>query len=183
MNRTHLQWTGLMVAALGLGAQPAQSAPLGFDGATLGMSLADWKTLTPPADAGVDAQPVCTPQPTPGQVACAYDSEVGHETLPLQLRLDDRYRARNVAYVFTSGRLTEIRFSTSVDAYSDVVAMLTTRYGPPSRTQRDTIKSEVGRLQRVRQVWRTPAGVVSLADPAPTPTALTVRMDAAGAAG
>ncbi|HEY1751974.1 MAG TPA: hypothetical protein VGG29_11965 [Caulobacteraceae bacterium] len=184
MIDTRLRWAVPVIAMLGLAAQaPAPAAPLGFAGATLGMSLADWKAQPPPADAGPGAEAVCTPQPAAGQVSCGYDSEVGRTALPRALRLDKRYLARGVAYMFNDGRLTEIRFQSSVDAYNDVMAMLTKRYGPPSHTARDSLKSSIGRLQRVHQVWRTPDGVVTLADPAPTPAALTVRLEAAGASG
>jgi hypothetical protein len=177
------------MAALGAG-RAAEPAPLSFDGAKLGMAISDWKSLAPPPGVGPDAGPVCTPvnqvvkpngqalaaalRPTDLQ-ACGYDARFGHVVLPHSIRLDQRYRATGVRYLFEHGRLGEIDFTASIDAYNDVMAMLDRAYGPPSLTTRDWTRTSMGRVPRVRQTWRTAAGAVILVDPSADPVQLRVQ--------
>jgi hypothetical protein len=183
------------VAVALVGPSPAQTeAPVAFDGAALGMSINDWKSLPLPAGVGPDATPACAPvttaKPIPGrplaamtqrvnEQACAYDARFGHDILPHSIQLDARYRATGLRYLFVAGRLSEIDFSASVDAYSDVMAMLDSGFGTPSRTVRDSVRTSVGLFPRVHQTWRTPGGDVDLVDPGPDPVALSVRFTAA----
>jgi len=188
---------GAVLVASGLTAgagRAAQATPLSFDGATLGMAISDWKSLRPPPGVGADAGPLCAPvaqvtnpthhalavtlRPTDAQV-CGYDAQFGHDVLPHSIRLDQRYRATHVRYWFVAGHLREIDFAASIDAYSDVMTMLTHEYGPPTRTIRDWTRTSMGPVPRVRQIWRTAAGTVTLVDPAPDPVQLEVRFGAA----
>ena len=180
-----------MMTASAATAEPAA----GFDGATLGMSISDWKALSPPAGVGPDAAPTCVPVTGTGQLpgrplsaisrptdeeACAYDSRFGRDVLPHSIQLDARYRASGLRYLFVAGRLDEIDFDASVDAYSDVMAMLKQDFGAPTRTVRDSVRTSMGPFPRVRQTWRTPGGDISLVDPALDPVQLSVRFVAAG---
>ena len=179
-----------MTAGAGMAGEPMA---LSFDGATLGMSIADWKSLAPPAGVGLDAAPICASVtqareppsraiaaslPPADTQACGYDARIGHDLLPRTVPLDQRYRATGVRYLFVGGRLEEIDLAASIDAFNDVMAMLEQKYGPPTQTARDWTHTSMGRVARVRQTWRTAAGVVTLVDPAADPVQLTVRFGA-----
>jgi hypothetical protein len=195
-SKTAVLGAVVVAAVVAAGAvRSAEPAPLSFDGATLGMAISDWKSLPPPPGVGPDAGPMCAPltqvtnpsghalaaalRPTDAQ-ACGYDARFGHDVLPRSIQLDQRYRATGVRYLFVGGRLSEIDFSASIDAYNDVMAMLTQEYGPPTLTTRDSSRTSLGRFPSLRQTWRTPAGVVTLVDPAADPVQITVRFAGPG---
>lgn len=179
-------------------APPAVSTqvatPLSFDGAELGMTVAAWKALPPPPGIGQSAAPDCGPAvaaalrdeptgvaPSGGGTTCAYDARYGNDVLLRSARLDDRYRIEGLRYRFADGRLAEVAYTASIDAYDDITARLTRKYGPPVQTIRDMLKTTAGRFRRVRQTWRTPSGVVRLDDPTADPLRLGVRIESGGA--
>jgi hypothetical protein len=181
-------------------AQPRPPAPqhmagaLAFDGAALGMTIGAWRSLSPPPGVGPSAAADCGPGvvaalrldriPAPAAASayttCAYDARFGDDVLLHSVKLDDRFRIDDLRYRFASGRLSEIDFTASVDAYNDIVARLTHDYGQPAATVRDLLRTPSGRFARVRQTWRTPAGVVSLVDPTSDPLRLSVRIAGVG---
>jgi hypothetical protein len=143
------------------------------------MSLADWRTMPPPAalDKGVIAAcsndpggPAATLKPTPeeqraGVVVCGYVSRVGRFSFPQPFALQGRFRTTDVRYDFQNSSLTKIECDASVDAYDALVAKLKGQYGAASRLVRDHVTTELGELPRVTQTWVTPRGVVELKDP------------------
>jgi hypothetical protein len=177
-----------------LASAPA-GAPLSFDGAQLGMTVAAWKSLPPPPGVGPNAAPDCGPgivdalraqqvkavQPGAGQATCAYDARFGSQVLLHSAKLDDRYRIDDLRYRFSGGRLGEVDFTASIDAYNDIVDRLSRDYGAPTATLRDEVRTPAGSFARVRQTWRTAAGVVSLTDPTDDPLRLSVRIADTGA--
>jgi hypothetical protein len=181
----------LVMAATADAAEAGQ--PIGFAGASLGMSMDDWKALTPPPGVGSDAAPVCTPFASAGSSSagarpaswsngetesCDYGARFGRDVLPHSIQLDPRYRATGLRYLFVAGRMHEIDFNASVDAYDDVVAMLEKNFGAPTLTVRDKVRTSIGFFPRVRQTWRTSGGNVSLIDPGADPVQLSVRFTA-----
>lgn len=191
---------------IGAAAQLAQTAPaptarsaqpLSFDGAALGMSVAAWKALPPPPGMATTAAADCgqgiaaalrqariaAATPAPGHATCAYDERFGADVLLDSARLDGRYRIRDLRYRFAGDRLAEIDYTASIDAYDDIVARLSGKYGSPATTVRDVMRTPAGRFPRVRQTWRTGSGVVSLDDPTDNPLRLGVRMASASGGG
>jgi len=178
---------------------PAQTAPpagtLSFDGAALGMTIGAWKSLSPPPGVGPSAAADCEPgivaalresrivaaTPGPGHATCAYAARFGDDVLLHSARLDDRYRIDGLRYQFTRGRLSEVDFTASVDAYNDIVMKLTHDYGAPTATERSITRAAGRRLPQVRQTWRAQGGVVTLTDPTDNPLRLSVRIAASGA--
>lgn len=169
----------------------AQPSPLAFKGAALGTTLEAWRTLAPPAGAGPTARPVCSNEPriariannplsaanaTSGVVDCSYASVFGDYVLPHSVQFDPRFRARNLRYVFRGGKLTEIRFEVSADAYDDVIAWAKARFGPTSDVVRDSVRTAGGLLPRVRNTWRTAAGDIIVTDPDEGRTTLSVEL-------
>ena len=168
----------------------AQSAgPLSFDGAHLGMTLGEWRALAPPPGVGPTAAADCGPgivaalrearvttTASTGQTVCAYDARFGDDVLLHSAKLDDHYRIDALRYRFTDGRLSEVDFTASVDAYNDIVARLTHDYGQPTSTVRDFTRIADGRFAEVRQTWRADGGVVTLTDPTSNPLRLSVRI-------
>lgn len=165
----------------------AASLPLG--GATFGMTIDAWKALPPPPSAGPTAVPACWNNEAqvsiPGYrlsaedrrtdlTTCAYVSRFGDVVLPHSVRLDASFRADGLRFIFDKGRLTDVEFRASIDAYSDVMALITRRFGPSTRTARDTVKTSAGRELRLRQTWRVNGGEIVLVDPSPNPTELGV---------
>ena len=182
----------LLVGAASLAPAISSAAtPLSFKGAQMGMTVGEWRSLAPPEGAGPDAVPACSNDPrveavganplsatvaASGVVTCSYVSQFGRTVLTHSVKLDDRYRASEVKYLFDQGRLSEIRFSAPIDAFNDVMAMLKRECGPPTLTQRDQIRTPDGRLARVTQTWRIPGGAIELVDPAGGLTQLEVSL-------
>jgi hypothetical protein len=169
----------------------AAAAPLAFGGATIGMSLSAWRALAPPDGVDPTARPACSsdtrvvaagssalsPALLPGgEVACAYASVYGRTVLISAAPLAGRYVADDLRFVFAEGRLDEIDFRTSVDAYNVVEAQLSARYGPPTATTRVWAQTAIGRLARVQQTWSASGGTVTLTDPAKPLSDLQVRL-------
>lgn len=159
--------------------------PLAFQGARLGLTEAQWKALPPPAGLDSDARPACAGEPAavglrplkgepPGALVCGYVSKT--DLRPDSLPLFGAFRARNARYVFVSGHLIEVEFTTSADAYVDLSARFKKRYGPPSETIRDSFQSRIGSVERVRQTWRTHGGEIEIVDPTPRLDDLAVRL-------
>jgi hypothetical protein len=180
------------------GPAPVRStaaAPLSFEGAVLGMTLGAWKSLSPPPGVGPTAAADCGPgvvaalranriaaaTPDAGEATCAYDARFGDAVLLHSAKLDDHDRIEALRYRFTDGRLSEIDFTASVDAYNDIVARLTHDYGPPSRTDRGSVRTSVRRFAQVQKTWSAAGGVVTLTDPTDNPLRLSVRIAGASA--
>jgi hypothetical protein len=179
----------MLVGVVGLAAALSAAAPakgatspfVTLNAARLGMSLQAWRAL-PPAGAAPGAPPSCAAQPSARIVTCTYASKVGRYVLPNAVPLDRTYQATDIRYVFDGGRLSEVAFRSSVDAYNDLTAVLDKDYGPPTRTAQDQVRSEIGPLRRVRQAWTTPTAQVLLVDPSADPTKLGVTILLKGAA-
>ncbi len=180
-----------------VGPTPCSATALSFIGARLGMSLAAWRSLAPPEGAGPDALPSCSagagtganahiPSNTTlragGMVTCAYVDRVGDVALPSSFSLDAAYRADNLQFMFDDGRLFEIQFDVSIDAFNAVMSILKHQYGPPTATNRDQVRSPDSRLARVTQIWRTAGGTIMLVDPSDRLTQLEVSLTDIGRA-
>lgn len=187
---------GVALAVGGAQADDFGAASLPLEGATFGMSTGAWRAPPVPASAGPTAVPMCwthqQPVSVPGYTlsaedkrtdltTCAYLSRFGSYVLPHSVRLDSRFSATGLRFLFVRDRLSEVEFRTSVDAYNDVMALLTKRFGPPTRTDRDTIVTELGRTPRVRQLWQVRGGKIELVDPSADLTRLGVVLQLAPA--
>lgn len=163
---------------LAAAAAAAPSQPLEFQGVALGTPLQAWlqRPLDDPGRPGLRA--VC--RRSAGAAAatvCRYVGRYGAVTVGESFPLAGRYRARDVAYRFVGGRLAEVDFSTSADAFNLMMARLKQRYGQPAQVVRGTASYGHGvRLPRVRVVWRLPAGEVELTDPSADPGRMAVRL-------
>jgi hypothetical protein len=181
---------GLAIAAALISVN-ACATPLSLKGAELGMTLTEWRSLAPPEGVGPDAIPACSDDPriatlahnplsaalqARGTVTCAYLDLLGHTALPNSIHLGGAYRASDLQYLFVRGRLGEIRFKASIDAYSVVTAMLEQQFGPPNQSMRDQVRTADGPFARVVQTWRSPSGEIVLADPSDEATQLQVSM-------
>ncbi len=169
----------MAVAATPLAAIAAQplpvrfsDRPMGFDGAWLGMSLAQWRAIPPPPQARSRCQAAAG-----GAASCDYDTRYGTVVLPAAYDLAGAYLARDPHYLFRSGALAEIRFRTSIDAYDPVTAMLTRRFGPATRLVRSQGPTPYGFIQhKVVATWTRPDGVVTLTDPSGRPDQMEIRL-------
>jgi hypothetical protein len=164
---------------------------LRVNGAMLGMSLQAWKNLPPPSGPESRAEPLCSDDMATKQLAalsasggerdptamvCVYASRYGSYVLPQSLPLTSRYRKREPRFLFVDGQLKEIRYLTSPDAFSALVAQMDAAYGPAISTLRDTQASTAGQRFSVRKRWRTASGTVEIVDPAPDRAHLLVRV-------
>lgn len=172
-----------------------RAQPIAFKGSTLGMTLQDWRAVPIPLGAGPAPERACSNEHRiakipafhlsaievkTGVIACTYVSRFGHQVLAHSIDLDPSFRASNLAFVFTHNRLSEIRFKASIDARSDIIALLTKSYGPPTRTTHNSSWMPWGLIHRVRQSWTTPTGIIMLEDPSDQLTLLSVRMATTG---
>jgi hypothetical protein len=190
----------IAIAAAGA-AQASQATPadapagvVGFMGARLGMGLDDWKALAYPGRNPAQVQAQCADEPAaattikggrhaaaaPASVAprlvCTYTSRLGGVALPLSIPLAGSFLVRQPQYDFVGGRLSKIEFHTSIDAFNDLTARFTSRYGPAGQTLRDDVTLSDGLdLPRVRKIWRLPGGSVEIIDPSARPTQLAVQ--------
>jgi hypothetical protein len=132
----------------------------GLDRAELGMSMADWRALSPDnaqapcaASSGDPCVTVCEPAPGTGDVS-----------------------ERNRKAVFVNGVLVGLAFSTSIDSFDGVMARLDKTFGKPAQVVRDTIQLSDGLvLPRVRMTWTNGLATIRLTDPQPPGGLLNVR--------
>ena len=82
--------------------------------------------------------------------------------------IDGGFYARRTRYVFRDGRLSEIGFMTSPNAFDAVVARIDAQIGPAQQTRRDTVRVFGRTLPRVRMRSSGSAGAVTLVNPAAT---------------
>jgi hypothetical protein len=172
-----------------LSARPASVPMVG--GAYLGMSIAAWKALPRPQTMSPRAVPSCSGADREGGVGavrdlvakprgpiiCSYQARYGAVSLPQALRLTPKYLARDPHYTFTGGRLSTIRFITSVDAFDALVAQFTQAYGSPQQTLRGSISfGRAVRFPRVQQVWRVGDQILQIKDPVGRPDRLEVEL-------
>ena len=94
--------------------------------------------------------------------------------------LDAHYRASDLRYLFVRGRLTQVQFKASIDAYNDVTTMLEHQYGPPTRTTQEQAHGPDGRFARVIETWWSPLGQIVLTDPSDQRTELQVSLSSCG---
>jgi hypothetical protein len=176
-------------------AQASDPAPLAFKGARIGMSLQEWQAVPIPPGAGNAPERQCSDEyrvakiagvalgaaeVKRGVVACTYVQRFGHDILPESIDMDPGFEAQNLTYLFARGRLFEIRFNASVDAYPHLKAKLSKRFGKPVQTAVGPVGASSHNIQPRRQTWRTIAGSVTLEDPSSSmPTLLSVRYTAA----
>ncbi|HEY1928534.1 MAG TPA: hypothetical protein VGG92_13790 [Caulobacteraceae bacterium] len=169
------------------------AVPLSFEAVELGTSEATWRALKPPQPIPVHAWRACSDDRDAkadglelaglpkGAVVCGYVDVYGGTRLPVPFQWDGGYRLDHLRYVFEGGRLSEIRALIANDAFDDLVAQFKAAYGPPTRTVRDTMASEVGPLPRVVETWTTSQGLAEIVDPAGPPDRLSVRIAASRA--
>jgi len=206
MNRLSIPATAALLLIMGAAAQATTApavqrrpggglaVPAALSAARLGMSLGEWKALPFPGAPDARVQPVCSNDPGAGRgdflalsasdrragaVVCGYAARYGTFALSEALPLDQRYLATRVRYVFVGGRLAQIRYRASRDAFDDLIAILKSAYGPPRATQRDTMKTSMGRLDRVQMTWSAPTSRAVLTDPADSALDIGVQVSAA----
>jgi hypothetical protein len=139
----------LTLAAPPAAAMPAQPVRYGFAGAAMGLSLQDWRRVRPDA--------ACAPPAGPhAAVRCMIaDQPIGGGFL-----------ARDLTYVFVGGQLAQIRFHTSIDGFSNLVARLKRDYGDPADIRRDSVKLYGVSLPHVEFRWRNGRSTIDFSDPA-----------------
>lgn len=183
---------GLLAAAVVASPAPASIPgapapdPFMMNGVRLGISLEAWRALPRPVDAQgqvvADCQPHAGAAPSAPRLQssermeCRYVGKYGAYELPASFPLRGRYRIRQPVFEFVGGRLAAIRFRTSTDAFSQLMATLRSNYGPPQRVERDTVRVEGVALPRVAARWARDGQIVSLTDPSSSPDQLEVRM-------
>ena len=168
-----------LLAAGAAGAAPNPSGPFDFTGARLGAGLDQWRSQPFPGRTDPRVRPVCSTdagagaaglKPTAsdlkaGAVVCGWFARYGAYLLPEGLRPAPDRRPVQVRYVFVGGRLAQIRYHASKDAFDKMTARFKAAYGQPHAVVRDSIPTELGRMDRVRMSWSSPSGSVTLTDP------------------
>lgn len=187
-----------LLAAGAASAAPAGGGPFAFTGAHLGMSLDSWRAMPFPGQKDPRAAPACSGDPglgaeaelapTPAQrragaVVCGYIARFGRYTLPQGIRPGPGRAPVMVRYVFVDGRLSQIRYQASGDAFDKVTARLQAAYGPPHAVLRDEMKTEIGDIDRVHMTWTSPSGSTVLTDPSDAHLDLAVVLSGPGPQG
>lgn len=99
------------------------------------------------------------------------------------LPLGGGYFARDLTYRFLGGRLAQIRFSSSIDAFSWVTARLKKDDGQPSAIRRDTAHVQGVDLPHVLMTWKNGRSTIALSDPVQSISQLDVSITRDTAAG
>ena len=195
-TRLSLAVLGVAIALFqgGLDSAPAAD-PLALPGIQLGMPLAAWKALPIPDAASKRIEPVCTDRAVggtsgllppaadlrAGEIVCGCVGRSGRFTLPETFALGPRIHARRLRFTFLKGRLASVEYRVPADNFDDVTARLAAQYGPAVRVSRDSVKTEIGALPRVREIWRTPQESIDLTDPVQPYSDMSIRFTAAPA--
>ena len=148
-------------------ASPADAVVhYGFAGASLGLDLQAWRMKRPDA--------MCAPSGGKSEaIVCSVaDQAIG-----------GGYRARRLAFVFLDGRLAQIRFRSSIDGFSNVVATLKQDFGAPTVIRRDSVSLDGTNWPHVAFSWKNGRSTIQLTDPVAPGNRLSVTMtlDAAAA--
>jgi hypothetical protein len=146
-------------------APPTQTHPVrfGFAGVMIGADLEDLHRIRPRATC-MDKTPVLMDCLAPDQP------------------LGGGYFARDLTYRFANGRLAEIRFHSSIDAFAFVVAKMKHDFGVPADIRRDDIRLDGRAFPHVAFAWRNGRSTIRMSDPAtPGQLEVAITMDAAGA--
>jgi hypothetical protein len=172
-----------------MGAAPAGFLPESFHGARLGMTIEEWRSLTPPAGLEPDTLPACSDklrtastggdrlgatEAASGVTTCTYSTRFGAHVLPHTAALESGETISDLEFLFSRGRLAEIRFEAPVAAYDALSGQLSGQYGQPE-LQALPAPAQAAAGQRVAATWRTGEGTVRLVNPAADPTKLSFR--------
>lgn len=183
MTAFHSACAALALVASAAMASAAPRPALGFEGARLGMTLKDWRAVPAAPGTGPDAIPICSNEDkavripgyplsvheaATGVVVCGYKARFGHQVLNHSVNIGGSFTAQGVAYVFRRGRLDQIRFTASTDAYDDIRNM----FG----LKRSSNGAGIGPqgVKRTR-TWRLRSGEVKIGR-GQNPTELTVDL-------
>lgn len=92
------------------------------------------------------------------------------------------YAARDLTYRFLGGRLAQIRFRASIDAFSWVTARLKADDGQPSVIKRDIAVFGQYSRPHVLMTWKNGRSTIALSDPVePAELSVSITRDAAAA--
>lgn len=139
-------------------AAPAAAQPFGLADIRIGMDLASFKSRPKVG---------CAPGKAQGVTVCSAPDRA----------LGGGYFARDLTYCFVDGRLAQIRFRSSIDAFSWVTAQLKKDDGQPSAIKRDTAVFNSGvRLPHVLMTWKNGRSTITLNDPVQSLTQLSVSI-------
>lgn len=181
--------TPTLIAALVAGALAAPGPPINqhlfgtrpgpnlrFVDAEMGMTLAQWKALPPLSGLASQSEAECGAGPS-GGVVCDNTTHYGKVSLAQSARINRNYLAEDPRYTFVNGRLVEIEFHASIDAFNAIMSAIESPYGPATETDRDVGPTYDGvRLPRVRKIWRLAPGSIEVIDPSSRPDELAVRL-------
>lgn len=173
-----------------------QAEPVYYDfkGARLGMPVAQWKALEPPAAPAVyvskydgplivwcsnsvhpDGKPVSETfflnpvEKSLGIVACSYGRMsriVGTSFFsPASIKIG-QFAASNVEYKFLNGLLYQIDITGHKNLLSDVMDGLTAKFGPPTTEINDTTQNKAGAsFPHTVQTWINPVATIRVETP------------------
>jgi hypothetical protein len=142
------------------------------------MSLDQWRSEPFPG-AGIAVRPVCSDQGADAQrlgLQATASGDAASEIVSTYaftavdgsrdpVPITGGFYARQARYVFRAGRLSEISFTTSPDAFRAMTARIDAQLGQPHETVRDMAHVRGVSFPRVRMHWSGPAGTVTLVDP------------------
>jgi hypothetical protein len=173
-------------AAATPGTSPAPESKLTFNGAHLGMTLEQWKSLPISGGNSSHVELVCTDDlgrnPKSGQasgagaVVCSRVVRYRGTALMQSIPFLSSYRARSPKYYFADGRLSKIDFLVSVDAFNTLDAMFTKKLDVQPATDRIVDKYSDGvKFDRVERIWALPDIKVKIVDPSDIPSQIQVQ--------
>jgi len=144
-------------------APQISQARYGFAGMAIGANLSDLHSIRPKA--------TCVRRKSEIEDCTAPDQPIG-----------GGYLARDLTYRFVGGRLAQIRFHSSIDAFAFVVARLKHDFGEPSDIHRNDVSLDGRVFPHVAFVWRNGRSTTRMSDPNTAgQLAVEITLDAAKA--
>jgi hypothetical protein len=148
------------------------------------MSLADWKSLTPPVKPdGVSYTPVCDTDSTATEhdllqygstrlekaahvLTCGYYG-IGSYNIWVQASVPiGELSASAIYYKFLDGKLYAIEVNGNIDLLTDVLEGLTAKWGQPSSVVHDTTQNKAGAIfPHTVQTWKNPVALIRVEAP------------------
>jgi len=158
-------------------ATSATGQTFDFRGARLGMTVEEWKSLTPPEQLFRKAEPTCSSESgqswvtltetekKAGIVECAYT----YPFLGIRARTGQKVGDAEITgatYYFFKNRLYQIELIATEDALRPIRKGLTSKYGPPAFEDTGSIQNRAGAtFPQIKLGWARPGELIAVSAP------------------
>jgi hypothetical protein len=155
---------------------PVPSVPFAFKGSALGDKLDEWRGKAPPAQGSADLVPLCLGDEGAPKIDRRSSAQVAAGVVQCGYTKHERYNGWNggsigefeytaADHFFLGGRLYRIEVVAVRDAETEIVRLLSAKYGAP-KVENATGSNGLGAAIAVsRYVWSSKTGTMTLTSP------------------